>query len=325
MVINGNKLSNEKKPNHTIAAYSWAIAFNPAFIFSKSEYLFFRGAYYHKINEYDLALNDFIRTIQLDPDYRFAYFGWEAAYFRKNTIGYGPYSVGPAPVNNLRELYAKTYNLPDNWAYDFYYDDDGDIKRKPYSDFIYNDLFLAIVSGGCQKAIDFANTAMENITNSDWDNAYTNFCNAISADSFFKEIYTKESNEVYIEAIDKIQQSIKRDLDYYSKTIKPGWREIIQKDDFYQVLQEFLTKNGEDIFDRHNFNALFDDHLGGEYKKEAVILKNLLEKQVHQEIRESENIDETKEQLIQKHSGSLPQNSDIITRIILILCDLLKK
>ena len=69
----GRELSFEGNSKLAIAAYSWAIAFNPAFYTSKPSYLVERGKLYKKNNQNDLALEDHSRAEKINLTYTTVY------------------------------------------------------------------------------------------------------------------------------------------------------------------------------------------------------------------------------------------------------------
>jgi len=171
----GNEYSKENNFKLAIASYSWAIAFNkdftdtsvrPKFSFSlrapinyKIKYLNKRGLEYLKNNLYLQAINDFRRSINIDPERNAeAFSGWQHAYY--------DYKIHPSLFFNHLDLfygnYRETYNFPKDWP--------KNAKPKPDSRHVFEDIWIAINAGGTQKAIDYSNTGLRSAINGNWCN-----------------------------------------------------------------------------------------------------------------------------------------------------------
>jgi len=101
-------------------------------------------------------------------------------------------------------------------------------------------------------------------------------------------------------------------------------KELINSE-FYQILRNYIEANGIEALDKPVFYASFSDCLNGEYRKEAAIIKYLLQKKIHQEIMKAENIEETRKNIIKRLYAAVSFNKTDLFHIFDILCVLLNK
>jgi len=229
-----------------------------------------------------------------------------------------------------KDLYRKINNMPDDWP--AYYENYNGREQPVYFDYpdhIYNDFCLAINLGNTQDAIIFANSGMKNINNKIWDRALEDFCLAVDKDTFFHELFIHTDKIIYDRAIYKIKEALKKDiraaskinLNNSEKNILPEWYKNSINNDFYIKLKSFTEKHGKIIFDNQSFHAIFSDYLNGEHKNEVLIMKHLLEKQLHKEIFKSKNVEKTRKSVITGLSSSDFVKEDL-KQLVDIFCSL---
>ena len=134
----------------------------------------------------------------------------------------------------------------------------------------------------------------------DWENAFFDFFNAIKT-------YSTVNHEEY--ELNKIKRTAK---------IIYQWRfKKILEDKLYLLLQNFCTEYGKDIFYKKTFRPLLLDFLNGEYKKEVKALLGILEQNIFDEFKESENPEAARKRIMQISKDHPGHITDILCCLLL--------
>ena len=292
-----------------IACYSWAIASKKILYSVKTtECLNERGKEYLKNNYFIQAIEDFNRSIRINPtENREAYHEWLSAYF-------GHYSdVFPNGTHinlkrnfskykkNIYSIYRKEYKLPQDWPY----------KTETTEDFryVFEDIWLAVNAGGYQKAIDYANAGLIKAVKNEWEESLKYFNLAIDSDQLFsrviylcKEDYKLAKDEFKsilksdIKAASNSKNRFKLSIGIYMGNFPFKYKnEIIDiqnaeetenedEDEFYLILKNFLETNSAQSLDNKHFYGIFSDYLNGNHREDAALLKELMDLEMHKHL-----------------------------------------
>ena len=95
----------------------------------------------------------------------------------------------------------------------------------------------------------------------------------------------------------------------------------ICSDEFYAKLRQFTDENGMDIFDKENSCALLSDFLKNEHKKDFLLFHYMAERQIHKEIMETKQLEETRKVIIDRFRELTAfQKKDLSRMIDIIFC-----
>jgi len=168
----------------------------------------------------------------------------------------------------------------------------------------FTDVCQAIELENPPNKINLINRGIVYAIKGDWYHAFVDF-NQAGRLAFSKALNNIEN----METIEKLKNLYhRRFLDTLS-------------DEFYIMLRQFVEENGIDIFNKKYSYALLSDFLKNEFKKDLLLFHYMAEQEIHKEIIETKQLEETRKIIIDK-IGGLPvfQRNDLNRMIDIIFC-----
>jgi len=286
-----------------IEAFTQAAAFIDSNV---AKYLTNRGTVYYFKKEYDLALSDFTFAIEADHNYALAFIKRGNIFMEKyehdRELGQGQPCDLQSAISDFTETIRLNPKEPEvlaNRAAAYGWLNDNERA--------FADICSVIEIENPPNAVNFVNRGVIHAAWGYWDRAFDDFKTAMKLFSLYGHEPSEKEESVSI--IKKL---------YYQRFEKT------LVDDFYILLISLVSSYGKYIFEKDIFLPLLLDHANGEFKKDIRFLCYLFEQNIHREIKETRNVEKTKQLAIENLSASTFFREDNPSRFVDILCCLLR-